>query len=230
MALRFAALIPCYNVSSACVPVIREASIQSDLCVAVDDGSTDHTYAQMQTVSAANVTLLRHEHNRGKGAALMTGFRYLLNQQVDGVVTLDGDGQHDPSQIRDFIREYNNSRAALICGNRMADQRSMPFHRRLLNRLSTRVMSSICHRRILDSQCGFRFYSRALLEKIIDQLETGRYELETEILIKASRMGLEVRFVPVQTIYSPETSKLSHHNLYDVLRIARLLTYWFFHR
>jgi glycosyltransferase involved in cell wall biosynthesis len=221
---RFAALIPCYNVGKACVPVIQQTSGLVDLCVAVDDGSTDDTFAQMQTAGCANVSLLSHQKNMGKGMALVTGFRFLLQKGVDAVLTLDGDGQHDPAHISEFVREFNTDQPALICGNRMTDQRSMPLHRQYLNRLSNRIISGICGRPIPDSQCGFRLYSAELLSKVIDNLKTYRYELETEILIKAGKMGMDIRFIPVRTIYSTETSRLSHHNLYDVLRIARLLT------
>lgn len=224
----FAALIPCYNVGKACIQVILKSAQSVDLCIAVDDGSTDDTYSCMKTVSAPNLVVLRHEENLGKGAALLTGFRYLLGKKVEAIVTLDGDGQHDASLISRFTSEFDDSRAALICGNRMMDQGSMPLHRKWLNRLSNRIISRICRKEIHDSQCGFRLYSTALLEAIIDDLKTVRYELETEILIKACRLGMDVRFVPISTIYSRETTHLSHHNFYDVLRIARLLTthYW----
>lgn len=228
MTSRFAALIPCYNVGKACVPVIQQAAAAVDICVAVDDGSTDDTFAQMQTAGGANVSLLSHPKNQGKGMALVTGFRFLLEKGVEGILTLDGDGQHDPGHIPEFIDEFDTRKPALICGNRMADQRTMPLHRQYLNRFSNRIISGICGRMIADSQCGFRLYSTALLSKVIDDLKTCRYELETEILIKASKMGMEISFIPISTIYSPETTRLSHHNLYDVLRIARLLTTHYF--
>ena len=230
MSSRFAALIPCYNVGRACLPVITQASAQVQLCVAVDDGSSDDTHAAMQSLKLANLHILRHEKNLGKGAALVSGFRLILEERMDAVITLDGDGQHDPSLIPEFTAEFDAGRPDLICGNRMKDHRAMPRHRQWLNRLSNRTISSICNRPILDSQCGFRLYSTKLIAAVIDELKTGRYALETEILIKASRMGLDIRFVPVSTIYSPETNSLSHHNLYDVLRIARLVAVHFFKR
>lgn len=230
MTSRFAALIPCYNVRRACIPVLTQASALVDLCVAVDDGSTDDTRAAMESLNLANLHILKHEKNQGKGAALVSGFRFLLEKAVDAVITLDGDGQHDAGLIPRFTAEFASGRPDLICGNRMADQRTMPVHRKWLNRLSNRTISSICGRPIHDSQCGFRLYSKKLIATVIDDLKSGRYALETEILIKASRLGMDIRFVPVSTIYSQETNNLSHHNLYDVLRIARLVTVHFFKR
>jgi hypothetical protein len=139
------------------------------------------------------------------------------------VVTLDGDGQHDPSLIPIFIEEFEKEAPDLIYGNRFANRQGMPWHRGILNQLSNRVISRICGQQILDSQCGFRLYSRNLIQDQIDQWNSWRYELETEILIKASRQGRKLRSVPVSMIYSPEATKLSHHSLYDVIRIARVL-------
>jgi glycosyltransferase involved in cell wall biosynthesis len=230
MASRFAALIPCYNVGRACIPVITRTAAQVDLCVAVDDGSTDSTRSSLESLSLPNLHLLRHERNKGKGAALVSGFRFLLEMKIDAVITLDGDGQHDPDLIPRFTAAFTEGHPALVCGNRMADQGTMPLHRQWLNRLSNWTISRICRRSIADSQCGFRLYSRQLIEAVIGKLKTVHYEMETEILIHASRLGMDVRFVPVSTIYTRETNDLSHHSLFDVLRIARLVTVHFLNR
>jgi glycosyltransferase involved in cell wall biosynthesis len=224
MSGRYAALVPCYNVGRACVPVLESTSRLVDLCVTIDDGSTDDTRACMDSVQAGNLQVLAHSRNQGKGAALVTGFRFLLERGFDAMLTLDGDGQHDPSLIPRFTSEYEANGQDLIIGNRMSDRRPMPLHRQWLNSLSNRTISRICRQPIEDSQCGFRLYSHELLARILDDVTSVRYELETEILIKASRLGMRVGFVPVSTIYSPETNSLSHHNFYDVLRIARLVT------
>jgi glycosyltransferase involved in cell wall biosynthesis len=223
MASRFAALIPCYNVGKACVPVISRTAAMVEVCAVVDDGSSDDTLQNMQSVEVSNVVFLRHARNMGKGAALQTGFRALLEKGIDGVLTLDGDGQHDPEQVPAFIEEFRSSGADLIIGNRMMNQAGMPAHRRWLNGISNRLLSRICRRTIQDSQCGFRLYSTRLLKSIMAELKSARYELETEILIKASRSGMNVRFVPIRTIYSRETNRLSNHSFLDVLRIAKLL-------
>ena len=228
---RYAAIVPCYNVGRACIPVLEKTSAAVDLCIAVDDGSTDNTLASMRSLSAPNLKILTHDKNRGKGVALLTGFRAVLQEGgYAAILTLDGDGQHDPSHISDFLTEFERAGQDLIIGNRMADRRPMPLHRQWLNRLSNWTISRVCRQPIADSQCGFRLYSANLLTRMLDHLRSGRYELETEILIKASRSGMKVGFVPVTTIYSAETNSLSHHNLFDVLRIARLVTVHFFRR
>lgn len=230
MKFEYAALIPCYNVGDSCVPVIRETAERVAVCMVVDDGSTDDTYQWIQKVEATNLKLLQHEKNQGKGAAILTGFRSLFEShpQIAAIVTLDGDGQHDPSLIPTFIRKHEETGADLVCGNRMVNQQDMPWHRRKLNALSNWTVSRICGQRIPDSQCGFRLYSKGLIQTLVRELTTGRYELETEVLIKAAQNGMRIETVQVSTIYSQQIMKLSHHSLVDVLRIARLLTTHFF--
>jgi glycosyltransferase involved in cell wall biosynthesis len=226
MKFRYGAVIPCFNVGAACVPVLRETADKVQVCVAVDDGSTDRTLQVISDLGITNLKVLHHDENLGKGAALITGFRHILanSLDIDGVVTLDGDGQHDPEQIFLFIEEFERNIPDLIYGNRFANRKGMPWHRGVLNELSNSFISRICHQKILDSQCGFRLYSRGFIQDQIQSWNSAHYELETEILIQAARQNKKIASVPVTMIYSPETNKLSHHNLYDVIRIARVVT------
>lgn len=225
MKYRYAAVIPCFNVGHACVPVFQETVGNVTVCIGVDDGSTDRTSEFMKQVYSENLVVLRLEKNLGKGAALITGFRYILSHflDIDAVITLDGDGQHDPSLIPHFAEEFEKNSPDLIYGNRFASRQGMPWHREILNALSNKMMSRICRRPILDSQCGFRLYSRKLIQDQMDQWKTVHYELETEILIKTCRQQRKVASVPITMIYSRESTKLSHHSLYDVIRIARVV-------
>ena len=222
---QYAAIIPCYNVGPACERVLREVIKYVPRVVVVDDGSNDNTSLTIQQAQIPGVELIAHSQNRGKGAALMTGFRYLLetHPELDSVITLDGDGQHDARLIPKFIESRKQHKADLVYGNRMTDLRGMPLHRRRLNSLSNRLISGICKMRIEDSQCGFRLYSTSLLRAVLNELETMRYELETEILIRSCRKKFKIASVPISTIYSRETTAMSHHSLTDVLRIGKLL-------
>ncbi|HSE43550.1 MAG TPA: glycosyltransferase family 2 protein, partial [Acidobacteriota bacterium] len=114
-------------------------------------------------------------------------------------------------------------KADLVYGDRMKDLTRMPHHRRWLNSLSNRLISRLCRTRIYDSQCGFRLYSTALLRNVLNEVRSVRYEFETELLIRSCRRQFKIASVPISTIYSPETSALSHHSLTDVLRIGGLL-------
>ena len=222
---RMAALIPCFNVGSACVPVVRACSQTLDLCIVVDDGSVDDTARHVESVGAPNCRLIRHEKNLGKGSALITGFRHILAEepQIEAVVTIDGDGQHDPALAIGFIDRYCQQGTDLVYGNRMTQPAGMPMHRRALNTISNVLASRVCSRPIHDSQCGYRLYSRKLLGAVIEEVRTTRYELETEILILACRRNFHIGFVPITSIYSAKSASMSHHSFLDVLRIGRLL-------
>lgn len=232
MSSEYAALIPCYNVGDSCIPVIHDSAAHVAMCMAIDDGSTDDTFASMSKAKTASVEILRHETNLGKGAAILTGFRWILEKHPDvaAIITLDGDGQHDPSLLPAFMEMHREKGVDLIYGNRMLNVQTMPWHRRKLNALSNLVISRICRQPIVDSQCGYRLYSRALIETLAGELKTGRYELETEILIRAARRGMKIETIPVSTIYTRQIMKLSHHSFYDVLRITRLVTKYFFQK
>lgn len=212
--------------------MIRDTAQRVAVCIVVDDGSTDDTFQWIQSVQSANLKVIRHETNKGKGNAILSGSRHILSSHPEAVaiLTLDGDGQHDPALIGDFILKHQETGAELVYGNRMLNQQNMPWHRRRLNALSNRIISKICGQRILDSQCGFRLYSRNLIETLAGELKSDRYELETEVLIKAAKHGMKIEMVPVSTIYSEQIMKLSHHSLTDVLRIARLVTPHFLKR
>ena len=159
--IHYAAVVPCYNVGKACEPVLRQTSALITTVVAVNDGSTDDTASVLSGLNLSNLSVLQHPSNRGKGAALMTGFRHLLDTtDCDAIITLDSDGQHDPSLVPEFQHVFDSNQADLIYGNRMVRMSGMPHHRRWLNSLSNRIISRICKQRIADSQCGFRLYSR----------------------------------------------------------------------
>ena len=218
-----AAIVPCFNVGSACVPVVRACSRNLDLCIVIDDGSTDDTARQVESLGASNCRTICHGKNLGKGSALITGFRHILREQpqIDAVVTLDGDGQHDPVFISEFADQFRQKKIDLIYGNRMSQPDGMPKHRRILNAIANGLVSHVCRCLIHDSQCGYRLYSRRLLCSVIEDLKTTRYEMETEILILACKRNFHVGFVPITSIYSAETTTLSRNDYPGHLRSPR---------
>lgn len=221
------AIIPCYNVGPRCIPVILETGRHVDRVVVVDDGSTDETRACIMQSGAELVAL---ERNRGKGFALLEGFaRVLGDPTVEVVITLDGDGQHDPREIPALLAAFSAGTADLIIGARTGPWNAMPFRRRLANRCSAFFISRLCGQQLSDSQSGFRLISRPALERLLPLLQPGRYETETQMLILASRSGLRISSVPIATIYSESASAVScFHPLWDTLRITRVIgqAYW----
>jgi glycosyltransferase involved in cell wall biosynthesis len=192
--------IPALNEEPTIARVIEAAKGHIADILVIDDGSEDGT---SMAAARANVVVMRHEVNKGKGEALKTAFGYATKHGYDWVFTIDGDGQHDPQDLKGFFPLLG--RYDLVLGNRMEDAQRVPFIRRVANRLSSAIVSALCRCRIQDSQTGFRAYKIDVIRSI--NLTTHRYELESEILIKASRKGFRIGHCKIQTIYAGEKSR-----------------------
>jgi glycosyltransferase involved in cell wall biosynthesis len=217
---RFAAFVPAYNAARLIGPVLDAISryIPISNVVVVDDGSTDDTALVAQRHGAR---VVRHETNRGKGAAIRTAIGALRSLPgIDAVVMLDADGQHDPEEIPRFVEEFMKGNVDLVVGDRMAAAGAMPAIRVFSNRLTSAVVSLRAGQRIPDSQNGYRLIRASLLSSL--HLVTSRYEIDSEILIKACRSGARVSSIPVRTIYGSEKSAI--HPARDTIRFIALVT------
>lgn len=194
--LRFCALIPAYNLSQTISEVVHQTREHIREILVVDDGSQDDT-ARLAKESGAKV--LRIANNRGKGWALRSGFKHLLEKPWEGIITLDGDLQHDPVEIPNLIEEHDKSRSQIVIGSRMAETEKMPWIRYWTNRIGVYCISWAVGQPLTDTQSGFRLYGREVLETI--PLWTTRYDTETEILLKAGLLGMKITYVPIKTIY-----------------------------
>jgi len=201
--MKICVFIPGYNESRTIEQVVSNTLKVINDVVVVDDGSKDDT---AQLAKDAGAIVLKHEINRGKGAALKTGFNYAVENGYDAVVTMDSDGQHDPEDIPRFLNALNSFKSGIIIGSRMNDITTMPAIRKCTNKLTSYVNSTFAHQRIDDSQSGFRLITTDVFRTI--KLETDRFETESEILIKASKAGFKIISVPIKTIYGEEKSKI----------------------
>jgi glycosyltransferase involved in cell wall biosynthesis len=201
---RICVIIPGYNVANTIGPLIQRVRAIGLDVVMVDDGSTDRT-APVATEAGARV--ISHVHNQGKGSALRTGFSYALQTGYSLVVTLDSDGQHDPADIPRLLAAAQQPQAGLVIGNRLNGAATeMPRLRRWTNRLMSQVVSAVAHRTIPDSQSGFRAIPNALLTSVA--LSTHHFEIETELVLAASRAGWPVTSVPIRVIYDQHRSRI----------------------
>jgi glycosyltransferase involved in cell wall biosynthesis len=191
------ALIPAFNESKRIADVVRGARLRVDEVLVIDDGSRDET-AKIAAESGARV--IQHDQNRGKGAALITGFADFLEKKAhEWLIVLDADGQHDPDEIPKFLDEAQKSGAKIVVGTRMLHTERMPFVRHWTNRMTSWLISRAAKQKIPDSQCGFRLLHRSAIEKL--RLETAHFETESEMLIQAGRAGVKISSVPIRTIY-----------------------------
>ncbi|WP_456321290.1 glycosyltransferase family 2 protein [Palaeococcus sp. (in: euryarchaeotes)] len=203
---RITVIIPAYNEVGRIGNVLSKIPDFVDEVIVVDDGSTDNTY---EVAKSYGVNAIRLERNQGKGAAMRAGIE---KSEGDIIVFMDADGQHRPEEIIKLVKPIVNGEADFVIGaRRIKAQEKRPLYRRLSNIITTRLLRLKLGTYVYDTQSGFR----AIRREFMPEIETKRYEVETEMLIKAVRKGARVKEVPVSMIYGVETG---HFRFEDILR------------
>jgi len=210
-------LIPAYNEAKSLEGILRNLREKKLNIIVVDDGSKDTTY---NTAKGVADIVIRNEKNLGKGMALRRALTYLLeNDKFDYIITMDGDGQHSVFDIDKFIKEAEN-KENFVVGNRMVNPRVMPRTRIITNKLMSWLISKMVSQSIPDTQCGFRLINRDVLERI--KFRTNKFEVESEILIKAAKEGFTIKSIPIKSIYFRRI-KSKIHPFLDTFRFIRFL-------
>ena len=209
-----AAVIPCFNEGAGIAALVSALRQQVSFVLVVDDGSTDET---APLAKGAGATVIHHERNCGKGAALRSGLSQLFKQGFEWAVTIDGDAQHAPEDLPALLRCAEQTGARLVIGNRMDDARAMPRLRRQVNRWMSRKLSRLAGRHLPDTQCGLRLIHLETWAAL--PLKTERFEVESEMLMAFLATGQPVEFVPIQVIRSCRRSRI--HPVADSLRWLR---------
>ncbi|MBN2311152.1 MAG: glycosyltransferase family 2 protein [Candidatus Hydrogenedentes bacterium] len=216
-----AVLVPCYNAGERVRPVIEAALARVDHVVVVDDGSTDGAAAALADLP---IRLVTFPENRGKGFAILEGFRAALSVPgVSGVAIIDADGQHDPGELPGLYKTFVDTGADLVIGSRTFDLAHVPWRSRFGNKLTAVLTRLLLKQPIPDTQSGYRIHSRRLLEDLLPSLRGGRYETETELLVRAVREGYCVVSSPIATIYEEGNPSSHFGKLRDPFRIYRRL-------
>ncbi len=217
------AIIPAYNEEKNIKEVVQKTIKYVDLVVVVDDGSTDATSREAKDAGAF---VIKNEQNKGKAEAMRLGFKYALQSKADFVVVLDADGQHNPDEIPLFTDEAKKG-FDIVVGARKFDRKLMPRIRIFANSFSSFFTTLVAHAKILDSQSGYRIIRRNVLEKI--HFTSSRYEIETEMLIKAAKCGFKIGFIPIETIYTAR-AKSAVNQFIDPVKFLFLVLKLFFWR
>ena len=198
------ALIPALNEAATIREVVHGVLAHVRSVVVVDDGSADGTSA---LAAAAGAVVLRHERTRGKGEAVRTGLSHILARlSADYVLMLDGDMQHRPDEAPRLIAAVVETGADLVVGARRFERSAMPSSRYHANVVGSRALSSFVGVPLQDTQCGYRLFHVGLLKRM--RLRATGYDIETEMLIKAGRLGGRIAQVPVSAVYGAGRSKL----------------------
>jgi len=214
--MKVCVVIPAFNESKEIAGLVKGIKESLPDILVVDDGSVDST---SQIAASAGAVVLKNPANEGKGVCLRKGFKYALENNFDAVITMDGDGQHLPEDLPVFLRLGEDPDSDIVAGNRMRKTQNMPFIRVITNRFMSWMISILSKQKIPDTQCGYRLIKRHVLEKI--ELVTSNFEIETEILIKASRMGFKIESVPIKTVYRGEKSQINP--FLDTLRFIKFI-------
>ncbi len=203
---RFAVVIPTYNHGRTVKAVATAALALGWPVYVVDDGSTDGCDPSLESIPG--IHLLRHGVNRGKGAALMTGFRAAVGH-ADWAITLDADGQHFPEDARELIGAIPRCRRPIVLGYRLQmAANGAPWSSRFGREFSNFWIRRAGGPRVTDSQSGFRIYP--LPEVLRLGVRAQRYQFEIEVLVKAAWSAMEVIEAPVGISYPPAIERVSH--------------------
>lgn len=233
--LSFAVVIPTYNHAKSVTGVLSRAAALGFLVVVVDDGSTDDTGRRLEewqrtlggSDGAARVEVVRHERNRGKAAALLTGFARAGELGATHAATIDSDGQLDPEDIPRLVEEARRHPRSLVLGTRPEHIEGRPGRCLVGRRYTSLGVMAQTGLRLSDTQCGLRVYPLELIRSV--RCRGGRYAFEAEVIARGVWAGFGVREMPVNCRYFPVGERVSHWRPWrDSLRQggvhARLLT------
>jgi glycosyltransferase involved in cell wall biosynthesis len=216
---KFVVLIPVYNEQNTIVKLSQDLDKLQIPYMFIDDGSTDKT---LPTLWMKDIPALAYFPNKGKGHAIKIGARYLIEMGYEWILIMDGDGQCAVEDIEkfDYALLFGDESTRIFIGNRMTNSKAMPKIRYLANKYSSLVLSKLANLSIPDTQCGFRLIHKSVFENL--SLKGERFDMESEILVKAGQAGMKVTSVPIQCIYDKKRQS-KFRPLRDGLRFLRLI-------
>ena len=193
--------------------------------VIVDDGSdAQHRHYFEEAARESVCHMLRHPVNLGKGRALKDAFRYVLDElpQVQGVVTIDGDGQHLLEDIIACSERMLELGDKVVLGCRDFDQPGVPPRSVAGNKSTSRMFRLFFGLRISDTQTGLRAIPRSALERFVD-MEGERFEYETNMLLQMKKLGIGFIEQPIATVYDQDDYSSHYNAVKDSLRIFKIM-------
>jgi len=210
-------VVPAFNESGRIAKVLQAVRKITNNVIVVDDGSRDNT-----AIVAAKHTkwVVRHRTNLGKGAAIRTGCELAFKKlRAESVILMDGDGQHEASDLSKFYKELNNGHQ-LVFGVRDFYGK-MPVARIAVNKFITQMTRWLYGQYVKDILCGFRALSKSAYEKL--SLKSTNYEIELEMVAKVIKYKMEYVSVPITTIYHPTNRGMTG---IDAIKVAWQMINW----
>lgn len=208
---RAVVVIPTYNNAGTLVNVVERVAAIGLPVIVVNDGCTDDSASRLKehlASTSTDVEIVTHPRNRGKAAALASGFHRARSMNATHAVTIDSDLQHDPEDIPGLLAASRQSPEALIVGARRDDLDGMPARSLIGRRLSNRAVLLASGVRVTDSQSGLRVYPLDLVEAA--KCRSGHFGFETEIIVRAGWLGRPTVEEPITSRYLPPEQRVSH--------------------
>jgi glycosyltransferase involved in cell wall biosynthesis len=201
--VRVLAGIPAYNEASYVGSIVLQARQYVDEVIVADDGSTDNT---ARIAELAGATVVRHNQNRGYGAAIQSILAEAKKRNPDVLVLLDADSQHDPNEIPILIKPISEG-FDLVIGSREAQRDKTPRYRRIGKDVIMRSTRLASKTNISDSECGFRAFSKRAISEL--QLKATGMAVSSETIVRAAEKNLRITEVPISNIYTMDGSTLN---------------------
>ncbi|HYE36820.1 glycosyltransferase family 2 protein [Methylocaldum sp.] len=220
----YALVIPAFNEAATIREVVTAALQFVPRVIVVDDGSTDGTSSALEGLG---IELLRNETNQGKAASLWRGLQHALREDdVVAVMTMDGDGQHDPLEIPKLLRAAHRFPRHVVIGSRLWNKAAIPPARYRANRFANFWIAWASGQPIEDSQSGFRVYPAELIRSVTLSYSRDRsFVFESEILIEAARMGFYALPARVSAVYRDNARPSHFRPVTDIVRITRMVAW-----
>lgn len=223
--------MPAYNAGATIEKVFsripEEVKLRIHSYVVVNDGSTDNTEETLAQLSKqySNFTILRHEINRGYGAAEKTLLNYAVKAGADITILLHSDGQYSPEKIPDLLKPLDEDQADLVQGSRMlgngALQGRMPLYKFVANKCLTAIENRAFRMKMAEYHSGYMVYSRKALAEIPFNKLSNSFDFDLEMIVMAKVKGLRIVEIPIPTIYADEVSYLNPIRYgFDVLSVV----------
>jgi len=217
-----AIIVPCFNEERLVGRMLRKIPSWVDLIVTVDDASSDATADAILSVTDDRIVLLRHQDNRGVGAAIATGYRKAIERKADILVVMAGDDQMDPADLARLIAPIAEGMADYVKGNRFihAQASHMPWVRRVGSALLSWVTRLASGLQVDDTQCGYTALSGTAAKRLPLEQLWPRFGYPNDLLLLLAALGLTVHEVPVRPVYGDEKSGL---RVWHVLQIMGVI-------
>ena len=194
--------IPAFNEEKTIGEIVEKSLQYADNVIVCNDGSTDNTEKKAKEKGAI---IINHKKNLGYGAAIISLFEVARKQNAEIMVTLDGDGQHDPAEIPNLVKALIENKVDVVIGSRFLDKKTnSPVYRKTGIKIITSASNLGTDFKVTDSQSGFRVYSKKAID-LIHPTEEGM-SVSTEILLKISNWDLSIAETPITVSYEGETS------------------------